>query len=283
MPELPEVETVVRELRPHLVGRRLGAVTVGPHTLRRGWSAEWEKLLPGRRISAVRRRGKWIIVESNRGPLLVHLGMSGQFFVISAEHPVRPHTHLIVELGKAKQLRFRDPRRFGSVAHFNDVSSVEKYLEERLGPEPFDLQSKAWRESLGRSRRSIKAVLLDQTTIAGVGNIYADEALFVARIHPGILASELTRQQAERLRKALPKVLNFAIQLRGSSIRDYVGGRGRRGRMQREFQVYGRTGQPCPKCKTSIRRIRLAGRSTHFCPQCQPAKRLTKATRSRTN
>ncbi|MFL5328746.1 MAG: bifunctional DNA-formamidopyrimidine glycosylase/DNA-(apurinic or apyrimidinic site) lyase [Gemmataceae bacterium] len=275
MPELPEVETVVRELRPHLVGRRLGAVTVGPHSLRRGWSEEWATLLPGRRVKAVRRRGKWIIIETDRGPLLVHLGMSGQFVAVPAERPLRPHTHLVVELARGIQLRFRDPRRFGSVTPFSDIDTVNAFLEERLGPEPFDLKPKPWRESLAKSRRPVKAFLLDQTAVAGVGNIYADEALFAAKVYPGKLTNELTPAEAERLRKALPKVLNHAIERRGSSIRDYVGGGGRRGKMQKAFQVYGRTGKPCPRCGTPIARIRLAGRSTHFCPKCQAARRVS--------
>src|SRR5262249_48291440 len=153
------------------------------------------------------------------------------------------------------------------------VKALGAFLEERLGPEPFDLKSKPWRESLAKSRRPIKAFLLDQNTVAGVGNIYADEALFAAKIHPARITNELTAAAAERLRKALPKVLNFAIERRGSSIRDYVGGRGRRGRMQREFQVYGRIGKPCPRCGTPIARFRLAGRSTHFCPKCQLSSR----------
>jgi formamidopyrimidine-DNA glycosylase len=269
MPELPEVETVVRELRPHVVGRRLGAVVVGPHSLRRGWSDDWPTLLPGRRVKAITRRGKWIIVETNRGPLLVHLGMSGQFYAVAGRYPVKPHTHLIVELGRGLQLRFRDPRRFGSVAPFVDTKTLSAYLEERLGPEPFDLQPKAWRDTLASSRRPIKALLLDQTAVAGVGNIYADEACFVAKIHPATMASEITRAKAELLRRALATVLNRAIKMRGSSIRDYVGGKGKRGKMQKEFQVYGQTGKPCPQCKAPIQRVRLAGRSTHFCPKCQ--------------
>ena len=269
MPELPEVETVVRELRPQVVGRRFGAVVVGPHSLRRGWSNDWTTLLPGRRVKAIHRRGKWIIVETTRGPLLVHLGMTGQFTAGPAERPKLPHTHLVIELGRGQQLRFRDPRRFGSVAPFADVATLFTYLDERLGPEPFDLQPKHWRETLASSRRPIKALLLDQTAVAGVGNIYADEALFVSKIHPATPANEITRAKGELLRRALAVVLNHAIKRRGSSIRDYVGGKGKRGKMQHEFQAYGRTGKPCSRCKTPISRVRLAGRSTHFCPKCQ--------------
>src|SRR5207248_419393 len=145
MPELPEVETVVRELRPWLVGRRFGAVTVGDKTLRRGWSANWAALLSGRRVSAVNRRGKWIILHIARGRLLVHLGMTGQFTVGPATRALAPHTHLTIELGRGQQLRFRDPRRFGSISHFASPAELDAFLDARLGPEPFDLEPQSWR------------------------------------------------------------------------------------------------------------------------------------------
>jgi formamidopyrimidine-DNA glycosylase len=172
---------------------------------------------------------------------------------------------------RGEELRFNDIRRFGSATFFADMTALEKsFQRSRLGPEPFDLDADYWRERLAGTRRSIKAVLLDQTVVAGVGNIYADESLFEARIYPGRLASELTSTEADGLRKAVPKVLRRAIEQRGSSIRNYVGGSGLRGRYQDEFRAYGRAGKACPRCAALIHRIRLAGRSTHYCPVCQP-------------
>ncbi len=272
MPELPEVETVVRELRQQLAGRRIAGVRVGRKRLRRRWSANWQSLLIGRRVRNVRRRGKWIILDLNADlHLVIHLGMTGQLTVKSAQEEVGAHTHLIVSLGRGrKELRFRDVRRFGSATLFANTEGLDIFFREAgLGPEPFDLDPAYWRQRLATTQRCLKAVLMDQRVVAGVGNIYADEALFQARLHPAQLAAHTSPGEAERLRRALVQVLNRAISRRGSSIRDYVGGNGRRGQYQNEFRVYQRAGEPCPRCRAPIQRIRLAGRSTHFCPVCQ--------------
>jgi formamidopyrimidine-DNA glycosylase len=274
VPELPEVETVVREIRPHLVGRRFAAVHVGSLPLRRAWSPEWEKSLRNVRVREVRRRGKWILLHLAGGQnLVIHLGMSGQLTVVSRGEPLPPHTHIVLDLDRGgKQLRFRDIRRFGSATLFADRGQLDQFFEAaRLGPEPFDLEADYWLTCLAKTGRCLKAVLLDQRTVAGVGNIYADEALFVARLHPAQLGRHTTAAEAERLRRAIVKVLNRAIRYRGSSIRNYVGGSGLKGKFQEEFAVYGRTGKPCLRCRRPIQRIQLAGRSTHFCPRCQPA------------
>jgi formamidopyrimidine-DNA glycosylase len=273
VPELPEVETVVRDLRPLLVGRRLAAVTVSRHALRRPWSKAWGPLLAGRRVEAVCRRGKWIVLALDRGPRLVfHLGMTGQLTVVPAAEPVADHTHLVFGLdGGAAQLRFRDVRRFGGATLFGEPAQVERFFDELgLGPEPSDLDPRAWHQALRGTDRCLKAVLLDQRVVAGVGNIYADEALFEARLHPARKASGLTAAEAQRLRKAIATVLARAVERRGSTIRDYVGGSGLRGGYQDEFRAYKRTGRPCRRCGTPIAAARLAGRSTHYCPRCQP-------------
>jgi formamidopyrimidine-DNA glycosylase len=273
VPELPEVETVVRDLRPQLAGKRITAITVSPYRLRKQWLATWEPLLVGRRILEVRRRGKWIILDLDRGlHLLMHLGMTGQLRVMPADAPVGTHTHIIARLGRGEaQLRFRDVRRFGSATLFSDRTLLDRFFEEnKLGPEPFELDGEHLSAALARTDRCLKAVLLDQRVVAGVGNIYADESLFQARLHPAQLGRETTVLEARRLQRAIVEVLNRAIERRGSSIRDYVGGLGGKGRYQEEFRVYGRTGKPCPRCGTPIVRIRLAGRSTHLCPRCQP-------------
>ncbi len=274
VPELPEVETVVRDLRPLLVGVRLIAVTrVSRKALRKPWSADWAARLLGRRITAVGRRGKWIVLDlEGSDHLVVHLGMTGQLTVVDAAEPLIPHTHLVFGLGDGRQLRFRDIRRFGSATLFAGREALEAFFgRSGLGPEPFDLPADYWRHQLAATRRCVKAVLLDQGIVAGVGNIYADEALFRARLHPAQPAKELGVAEADRLRRAVAEVLSEAIEHRGSSIRDYVGGSGLRGGFQEEFRVYGRTGEPCPRCRTPIGRVRIAGRSSHFCPSCQPS------------
>jgi formamidopyrimidine-DNA glycosylase len=197
--------------------------------------------------------------------------MTGQLTVVQAHHPMALHTHVVMDLDDAdQQLRFRDIRRFGSVSFFADEANLNRFFHDSgLGPEPFDLEPHYWRGCLARTRRCLKAVLLDQRVLAGVGNIYADEALFEAQLHPRRLGRTIRSQEAGRLRRAVIQVLNRAIYKRGSSIRDYVGGNGDRGEFQDEFRVYSRAGAPCVRCRCPIRRIRLAGRSTYFCPNCQ--------------
>lgn len=272
MPELPEVETVVRELRPHLVGQRIVAVDVSRKRLRWPWRPQWGRCLTSRPIGELARRGKWIVAGLEGGQrLLIHLGMTGQLTVVPVGLQRAAHTHVVFTLEEGgKELRFRDVRRFGGVRLFTDQTELDQFFEHsELGPEPFGLGSRYWFERLSRTIRALKAVLLDQRVVAGVGNIYADEALFEARLHPARPGRTLSFAEAHRLSKAVVRVLQRAIQKRGASIRDYVGGLGRRGSYQEEFRVYGRTGQPCPRCRSRIECIRLAGRATHYCPQCQ--------------
>jgi formamidopyrimidine-DNA glycosylase len=277
VPELPEVETVIRDLRPHLERRRIVGVRAGDKPLRRAWSADWADGLTGRRITRIRRRGKWILIDLDRGLLVVHLGMTGRLTAGPADRPVEGHTHFVADLNDGIQVRFRDVRRFGSVTYYAVAGEFDAFLAARLGPEPFDVRPAAFRHALAATIRPLKAVLLDQRVIAGVGNIYADESLFEAKLPPAQLGRATTAAQADRLRKAVTKVLARAIDRRGSTIRDYVGGSGKKGSYQTEFRVYGRTGRPCPRCDTLIVRIRLAGRSTHYCPTCQPKAAKTRA------
>lgn len=285
VPELPEVETVVRDLRPYLVGRRLTQVRRATrHTLRRPWRSPWNAAITGRRIENVTRRGKWILLELEDEPILVvHLGMTGQLTVAASEVPIADHTHLIFTLDDGeRQLRFRDIRRFGSVTLFASRRTLEDFFAaSALGPEPFDLPAPYWRERLRRAKRCIKAVLLDQSVVAGVGNIYADESLFDAGLHPARRACDLDDAECDRLRRAVATVLRRAIDRRGSSIRNYVGGSGLQGAYQKEFRVYGRTGEACPNCGEAIACLRLAGRSSHYCPMCQrnPTAKDTKDTK----
>ena len=281
MPELPEVETIVRDLRPLLVGRRLSTVTrVGSLELRRPWLSEWHGSLVERRILEAHRRGKWIRLRlDSGGHLVVHLGMTGRLTVKAAGDPLEPHTHLVFDLDEpGRQLRFSDIRRFGCAVLIPDDAALEAFhIDNALGPEPFDLDPAAWRASLKATTRVIKAVLLDQTVVAGVGNIYADEALFQAHLHPSRRACDVKPKEADRLREAIAHVLTAAIAHRGSTIRNYVGGSGLSGGYQDEFRAYGRTGLPCPRCETPIAMARVGGRSSHFCPKCQPAPRKSRA------
>jgi formamidopyrimidine-DNA glycosylase len=272
VPELPEVETVVRDLRPRLAGCRILRVTHTRHALRRPWQPRWGRVLPGQRFGEVRRRGKWIVAALDSDLHLVfHLGMTGQLVVCPAAAPRLDHTHLVFRLSPADlELRFRDIRRFGSATLFSSAVEVARFFEDAgLGPEPFALEAGAWRQRLGTTQRVLKAILLDQRAVAGVGNIYADESLFAARLHPARIGNELKADEANRLRRAIVAVLTRAIDGRGTSIRDYVGGSGLQGQFQEQLAVYGRTGAPCLRCRTAIQAIRLAGRSTHFCPRCQ--------------
>jgi formamidopyrimidine-DNA glycosylase len=270
MPELPEVETVVRDLRPLLAGRTVRAVRAGRRQLRTPWRPNWNAKIAGRALGGVDRRGKWILLAlAGGGTLLVHLGMTGQLTVRDGAEPIETHTHLRFELDDGRELRFRDVRRFGSATLFESAEALAAHLDARLGPEPFGLDSDYFHSHLKATARCVKAVLLDQTVLAGVGNIYADESLFRAGVHPGRRANTMTRTRSEALRLAVEAVLTHAIAGRGSTIRDYVGGSGLKGLFQNEFAVYGRTGEPCPACGAPIAVARHAGRSSHHCRRCQ--------------
>ncbi len=276
MPELPEVETIVRDLRPLLTGRTVTGVRQSKQKLRRPWKADWNAAITGAKIEGVRRRGKWILVglvsrdpKGSEPVLRVHLGMTGQFTVMPATEGEPDHLHLVFALDNGTELRFRDQRRFGSGEYFADRVALETEMNAELGPEPFGLDADYFRDAIRKSSRTLKALLLDQTVVAGVGNIYADEALFRAKLHPGRPGKKLKPEECDRLREAIEAVLTRAIETRGSTIRDYVGGSGLRGGFQNEFAVYGRTEEPCPVCGTAVKSLRLAGRSSHFCPECQ--------------
>lgn len=278
VPELPEVETIVRDLRPLLRNQSVVDAQIGNQPLRKQWREEWTQELPGQTILEATRRGKWVVIPLAGGQRLVfHMGMTGQLRVIPHDEPIESHTHLVLGLGDgSKQLRFRDIRRFGSATLYQSEDDLQQFFDEsELGPEPFGLTPDYWRPRLAATSRNLKAILLDQRIVAGVGNIYADEILFEAKLHPTRLGKETSRPQVKRLCAAVDIVLNRAIEKRGSTIRNYVGGSGLAGGFQEEFCVYGRTGNPCVRCQAKITHMRLAGRSTHFCPRCQKRKRAS--------
>ena len=277
MPELPEVQTVVTTLRPRLLGRRFVAVRVGPHDVVCPPGTDLPARLTGRRVSDLTRRGKRIVFTLDDGcRFYIHLGMTGQLLLAAPGTAALSHTHLEVELGPAdgmkvendasvERLRFRDPRRFGGVWWLGPDEPADR----GMGPEPLTLRPAVLLRRLGRTSRAVKVALLDQALVAGLGNIYVDESLFLARIHPLRRACDLTAGEVGRLSRAVKATLRKAIRHRGSTLRDYRDADGNAGGFQSLHRVYDRAGRPCRKCRTPVERIVLGGRSTHFCPKCQ--------------
>ena len=283
MPELPEVETVVRGLRLSLPGRTVTDVRFGKTDFVDNVAAIAERL-PGTRVLAVKRLGKFICIELDSGPekgsarprysLIVHLGMTGQLTLPRSSEAVAPHTHVFFGLDDGRELRYTDIRRFGRMLLVAE-SELASFLAP-LGKEPLEIGADEFCALLGSRRTRIKALLLDQSVLGGIGNIYADESLFRARLHPTRIAERLPKKQLLALHAAIRAVLADAIRLRGSSISDYVDSNGNRGQFQLRHRVYQRDGKPCFRCKSTIRRVIVAGRSSHYCPRCQPAPRQTK-------
>src|ERR1700733_15257194 len=269
MPELPEVETIANGVHERIHGQTIRSVWTSnkPQTFK-STPDEIIQVLTGSRIDHVHRVGKTIVVDLTRSKkaaqFLVHLGMTGRLLVSTPDTPIPTHTHAILTLSSGKELRFVDPRRFGRLSV---VAPQTKY--EGPGAEPLTIPLEDF-ITLFRSRKTpIKAALLNQSLLPGVGNIYADEPLFHAGIRPSRHAGRLTRAELTRLRAALIKVLKHAIKLGGSSVSDYVAAEGVAGFFQLHHHVYSRTGEPCRICKTPIKRVVVGGRSTHFCPTCQ--------------
>jgi len=278
MPELPEVETVARGLRASLPGRRILAVRLGKTDFIDN-PAAFERELPGARIESVERYGKFLLLRLEPGNgasperrcLVVHLGMTGQLTPRRAEEPPAPHTHAFFALDDGRELRYTDIRRFGRLALVSEAA-LDGFLGE-LGLDPLDATEEEFRRRLAGRRAMIKALLLDQHVFRGMGNIYADESLWRARIHPARHAAQLARGQVKLLRRAIRHVLNTAIRLRGSSVSNYVDAEGLPGRYQQRHRVYRREGKECLRCGAKIRRVIVAGRSSYFCSRCQPAPR----------
>jgi formamidopyrimidine-DNA glycosylase len=284
MPELPEVETVVRGLRAVLPGRRILNVRLGKTDFIDD-PAALEMQLPGSRIVGVRRHGKFIVVElesanghKHESSFLIHLGMTGQIVTCHPEVPVAPHTHVFLALDDGRELRYTDIRRFGRMAML--ANSAHESVLGKLGLDPLEMSEKDFRARIRSRRAHIKALLLDQRVLRGMGNIYTDESLWRARIHPRRLGANLDEREIRRLYGVVRRVLNEAIRLGGSSISDYVDAEGQRGEFQIRHRAYGREGKKCSRCGTLIRRIIVAGRSSYFCPACQRAPRALR-TRSR--
>ena len=290
MPELPEVETVARGVDARVRGDRVEDVWFGSHREPfKTPAAKQAEGLRGRPIISVHRTGKHIVMElgdrkkghraastlADMGEIeaqwIVHLGMTGRLLVTTPEAPVVKHTHARLTLESGRELRFVDPRRFGRL-DFYDLGKAAGNAKNKFaakGLEPLSIGPEEFATLFRGRKLAIKAALLNQTLMAGVGNIYADESLFRAGIRPRRSAGRLTRLELEKLRRALREVLEHAIRLGGSSVSDYVDAEGVRGFFQLEHCVYQRTGEPCGKCGEAIKRVVVAGRSTHYCPHCQ--------------
>lgn len=265
MPELPEVQTVVTTLRPKLLGRRVRAVYLHRRDIVQPPDADLVRDLTGRVVRSIGRRGKRIIfVLDDDARFFIHLGMTGRLVIASAQAAAPAHTHLEVDFATGR-LRFTDPRRFGGVWWLGKGGCPDA----GMGPEPLSVRPAQLARRLARTTRAIKNALLDQSVLAGLGNIYVDESLFGAAIHPLTPANELTPAEVAKLNRSIKSTLRRAIRSRGSTLRDYVDADGVAGSFQSLHRVYDRAGQPCRRCKTPIQRITLGGRSTHFCPRCQ--------------
>jgi formamidopyrimidine-DNA glycosylase len=274
MPELPEVETTRRGIAPHVEGRRVAAVVLRRPDLRWPIPREVSELLPGQRIEAVERRAKYLLLHTQAGSALLHLGMSGVLRVLPPDAPPGAHDHvdiaLAAEAGRpARVLRFTDPRRFGCLLWQPPGQTHE--LLAALGPEPltdaFD-GDRLWRLSRGRSA-AVKLFLMDNAVVVGVGNIYASEALFAAGIDPRRAAGKVSRERYARLAAEVKRILGWAIERGGTTLRDFLNPDGAPGYFFRELNAYGRTGEPCKACGTPVRQLVLGQRSTFWCPRCQ--------------
>lgn len=283
MPELPEVETVARGLQKSIAGRRILGVTLGKTDFIDS-PQEIERELPGARIQAVERYGKFLLlrltapvskVNPEESALLVHLGMTGMLLPVAAGAIRAKHTHVVLQLDDGRELRYVDPRRFGRIAYL----AGERFRRElsRFGSDPLDSGASGFIAQISGRKARIKALLLDQRVLRGVGNIYADESLWRAKIHPARIAANLGKAQMRMLFASLQKILRQAITLRGSSISDFLDADGQPGEYQLHHQVYGREGKDCFRCKSQIRRGVVGGRSSFYCPNCQKVPRGWKA------
>jgi len=270
MPELPEVETIRRDLEKEIVGHKIvGFNYVVPKMLQP--SPEAVKKVVGRHIVSAGRVGKLLLLGiENDGTVGIHLKLSGRLFIRKQKDPEDKFTYVIFKLDDGRELRFADFRKFGYVKLIENSEQLSE-IKSKYGPEPLtnEFTFDALKKVLSKTSRAVKTVIMDQEKIAGVGNIYADEALWYAKIHPETLASSLKDQQTEALYQGIIKAIEEGITDRGTSVDDYLDIYGREGAHAKNLKVFRRDGKPCPRCKTIIKKIRVGGRGTHFCPTCQ--------------
>jgi len=270
VPELPEAETTRRGIEPHVLGRRIEHVTVRQPQLRWPVPVDLEERLRGARVNSLARRGKYLLLYTTRGAAILHLGMSGSLRILEGAVPHGTHDRVDIALSGGKHLRFHDPRRFGAVLWGGDAPEGHPLLS-KLGPEPLGdafRGSTLWRASRGR-RVAVKNFLMNSHIVAGVGNIYASEALFAAGIHPSRAAGRIGEKRYDLLAEVLRAVLCEAIEAGGTTLRDFVREDGRPGYFRIRLKVYGRAGEPCVACGGAIRQSRIGQRSSFYCPSCQ--------------
>lgn len=270
MPELPEVETTRRGIQPYIQQRRIESVNVRHRGLRWPIPETLEQTLTGLEIHSVQRRGKYLLFDCGSGWLLIHLGMSGSLRILTQPAPPKKHDHVDIAFDTGSMLRFHDPRRFGAIL-WEPGNVWQHPLLRDLGPEPLDpaLPPDYLYLATRNRKQAIKQVIMDSKLLVGVGNIYANEALFLAGIHPATPAARIGQQRCERLQLAIQDTLRAAIEQGGSTLRDYVNSAGNSGYFQLRLQVYNRTDRPCHTCGTLIRQTRQGQRSTFYCPHCQ--------------
>ena len=270
MPELPEVETTLRGIEPHVLGNSVAGIIIRESRMRWPIPINLEEKLKNKQILGLQRRGKYILVVVDSGTLIVHLGMSGSLRIATADGPVKKHDHIDILLNQGPILRYHDPRRFGCLLWAEGDPLTHPLLAE-LGPEPFDpVFCGEYLHEASRGRKmAVKTFIMDSHLVVGVGNIYANEALFRAAIDPRRAAGRISIQRYRVLAKVIVEVLREAITQGGTTLRDFVNASGKPGYFQQTLAVYGRAGEPCVLCSEPLRSVRLGQRSTFFCPRCQ--------------
>ncbi|NOX08906.1 MAG: bifunctional DNA-formamidopyrimidine glycosylase/DNA-(apurinic or apyrimidinic site) lyase [Gammaproteobacteria bacterium] len=270
MPELPEVETTCRGISPHITGKSFQKTIIRHHQLRWPIPDNLPQLLQGKKILQVERRAKYLLIKTRQHTLIIHLGMSGSFYITHPESVVEKHDHVDFIFDKNTCLRYTDPRRFGAIL-LTDQPIDQHPLFTRLGPEPLgtDFNPEYLHQRSRNRKTAIKNFIMDAKVIAGVGNIYASESLFMAHIHPACAAGKISKKRYSDLVSAIQDVLQKAIKAGGTTLRDFVNGEKKPGYFSQQLQVYGRAGEPCPVCQTTIKQLRQGQRSSFYCPHCQ--------------
>jgi formamidopyrimidine-DNA glycosylase len=270
MPELPEVETIRKGIFPHLINQRISSLTVRQRQLRWPIPSNLNKKLKGQIIHAIARRGKYLLIHTASGTIILHLGMSGHLRIVQHNEPIKKHDHIDFSLENGFLLRFNDARRFGSILWTSDQPH-DHWLLRDLGPEPLEKQFNGnyLYQKAKSHRTSIKQFIMNGRIVVGVGNIYANEALFLAGIHPLQSANNISIERYTELSRFIKKILKDAIKSGGSTIRSFINSEGEPGYFVQQLNIYGRSGLPCKKCRVLLQEIRIGQRSSVFCPQCQ--------------